>query len=137
MTNYVEYAATLCQPQQIHICDGSETENTQLLKLMQLQGTIQPLPKYENWYVFKNRYLNCNIYFNKITMSNDFFSWLARTNPADVARVESRTFISTDRREDTIPTPAEGVKGTLGNWISPQDMDKAIMERFPNCMKGK
>lgn len=64
------------------------------------------------------------------------FSWLARTNPADVARVESKTFISTDRREDTIPTPADGVKGTLGNWMSPQDMDKAIMERFPSCMKG-
>ena len=62
---------------------------------------------------------------------------MARTNPADVARVESKTFISTDNKKDTVPTPRDGVKGTLGNWISPADMDSAVMERFPNCMKGK
>ena len=66
-----------------------------------------------------------------------FLSWLARTNPADVARVESRTFISTATKNETIPTPREGVKGTLGNWMSPDDMDAAILERFPGCMKGK
>lgn len=65
-----------------------------------------------------------------------FNSYLARTDPADVARVESRTFISTERREDTIPTPKEGVKGTLGNWMSPADLQKALDERFPGCMKG-
>ena len=65
-----------------------------------------------------------------------FFSWLARTNPADVARVESCTFISTETKNETIPTPREGVKGTLGNWISFTDMDQAISQRFPGCMKG-
>jgi len=55
---------------------------------------------------------------------------LARTNPADTARVESKTFICTDDRSDTIPTTAEGVKGTLGNWISPSDMEQAVKERF-------
>lgn len=58
------------------------------------------------------------------------YSWLARTNPADTARVESKTFICTDDRSETIPTPAEGVKGTLGNWISPSDMEEAVKERF-------
>lgn len=62
---------------------------------------------------------------------------MARTNPADVARVESKTFISTANKKDTIPTPKDGVKGTLGNWIAPKDMDNAILERFPNCMKGR
>lgn len=51
--------------------------------------------------------------------------------------MESRTFISTENKNETIPTPREGVKGTLGNWISPNDMDSAILERFPGCMTGK
>lgn len=79
---------------------------------MQEQGTIVPLPKYDN-------------------------CWLARTNPADVARVESRTFICTERPEQTRPTPAAGVPGKLGNWIAPADMTKAIQERFPGCMRGR
>jgi len=53
-----------------------------------------------------------------------------------VARVEKRTFISTDLKSDTIPTSRTGVTGELGNWISPNDMEKAILERFPGCMKG-
>src|SRR5207237_5628568 len=63
--------------------------------------------------------------------------YLARTDPADVARVESRTVISTEKKRDTIPTPREGVKGTLGNWISREDMAAAAAERFPGCMKGR
>lgn len=64
-------------------------------------------------------------------------SWLTKTDPRDVARVESKTFISTPKKSDTIPTPRDGVKGTLGNWMSPEDMDKAIDERFPGCMRGR
>jgi phosphoenolpyruvate carboxykinase (GTP) len=109
---FVEEAVTLCQPDEVHICDGSERENMFLLKLMQKQGTIVPLPKYDN-------------------------CWLARTNPADVARVESKTFICTEKRETTVPAAKTGVKGTLGNWISPSDYQKAINERFPGCMKGR
>ncbi|KAL2749827.1 phosphoenolpyruvate carboxykinase GTP [Vespula maculifrons] len=110
--SYIEECATLCLPKDIYICNGSDTEHAELLKLLEKNKTIQPLPKYEN-------------------------CWLARTNPADVARVESRTFISTDKRNDTIPTPRKGVVGELGNWISPVDMDKAILERFPGCMKNR
>lgn len=83
-----------------------------LIKLMLEQGTITSLPKYEN-------------------------CWLARTNPEDVARVESKTFICTERREQTIPTTKNGVQGKLGNWISADDMTKAIKDRFPGCMKGR
>lgn len=109
---FVEESVSLCQPDKIHICDGSENENSTLLKLLQDQGTITPLPKYEN-------------------------CWLARTNPADVARVESKTFICTDKREQTIPTAKEGVAGTLGNWIADADYEKAVAARFPGCMKGR
>ena len=61
-----------------------------------------------------------------------------RTDPADVARVESKTFICTDRKEDTIPTPLDGVKGTLGRWESPEKMKAQLYgDKFPGCMKGK
>lgn len=78
-------------------------------------------------------YLNTFNYLNTVYF---IFSWLARTNPADVARVEKFTFISTERKSDTVPTTCKNVTGELGNWISPADMDKAILERFPGCMKG-
>ncbi|XP_076303076.1 phosphoenolpyruvate carboxykinase [GTP]-like [Lasioglossum baleicum] len=112
LRSYIEECATLCCPKDIYICDGSDLEYEHLLKLMKKDGTISPLPKYEN-------------------------CWLARTNPADVARVEKRTFISTESKRDTVPTPRDGVTGELGNWISPADMDKAILERFPGCMKDR
>ncbi|XP_013777483.1 phosphoenolpyruvate carboxykinase, cytosolic [GTP]-like isoform X1 [Limulus polyphemus] len=109
---YVEQKARLCKPENIHICDGSEAENNYLLDLMKRQGMITPLRKYEN-------------------------NWLARTDPSDVARVESRTYICTPNKNDTIPTPKEGVKGKLGNWISPEDLEKAFSERYPGCMQGR
>lgn len=51
--------------------------------------------------------------------------------------MESKTFISTEKKSETIPTPKNGVKGALGNWIAPADMDAAIKERFTSCMIGR
>lgn len=65
-----------------------------------------------------------------------FFSWLARTDPKDVARVESKTVIVTKSQRDTIPIPAGGVKSQLGSWMSESDWQKARVERFPGCMAG-
>ena len=42
-------------------------------------------------------------------------SWLTRTDPKDVARVESRTFISTRKQIDSVPTPKHGIYNALGN----------------------
>lgn len=109
---FVEESALLCQPEKIQICDGSDRENSLLTKIMLEQKTVIPLPKYDN-------------------------CWLARTDPRDVARVESRTFICTEKREDTIPLPKNGATGGLGNWISPSDYSKEIKARFPGCMKGR
>jgi phosphoenolpyruvate carboxykinase (GTP) len=50
--SFVEEKARVCQPNNIHICDGSENENRYLLDIMQKQGMIEPLNKYENWYEF-------------------------------------------------------------------------------------
>lgn len=110
--SYVDECIDLCRPDRVHICDGSNEESSLLRDVMLRQGTIVPLPKYEN-------------------------CWLARTNPADVARVESRTFICTPSKEQAIPVTNEAKSGALGNWISQEDMQNAINERFPGSMKGR
>ncbi|KAH8285557.1 hypothetical protein KR054_010882, partial [Drosophila jambulina] len=109
---YVETCVDLCKPERVHICDGTPGESKLLQGLMLKQGTILPLPKYDN-------------------------CWLARTNPADVARVESKTFISTASKEQTVPVTEKATPGMLGNWISEENLQAAIAERFPGCMKGR
>lgn len=47
--DFVERSARLCQPESIHICDGTEAENTATLTLLEQQGLIRKLPKYNNW----------------------------------------------------------------------------------------
>ncbi len=72
------------------------------------------------------------------------------TDPKDVARVESRTFISTTSQRDTIPTPKYGFREAapeynlpnlkctpLGNWLAPADLNVEINKRFPGCMRGR
>jgi len=109
---FVKEGVTLCKPASIHVCDGSEREIRDLINLMQQNGMIEFLPKYKNCY-------------------------LAKTDPADVARVESKTFIITKNRRETIPNTKPGVKGTLGNWMSMDDLKEAINDRFPGCMAGR
>ncbi|XP_030024153.2 phosphoenolpyruvate carboxykinase [GTP] isoform X1 [Manduca sexta] len=109
---FVERSAALCQPDHVHVCDGSDAEASALLRMMQQQGTVKPLPKYEN-------------------------CWLTRTDPADVARVESRTFICADQEKEVVPAARAGQKSALGNYISPPDYEKAVVDRFPGCMRGR
>ncbi len=49
--NYVEENARLCRPDTLHICDGSERENELLTYMLQKDGILKRLPKYENWLV--------------------------------------------------------------------------------------
>ncbi len=63
-------------------------------------------------------------------------SYLCRTDPADVCRVEAKTFICTDEKYDTVAHVKEGVKGILAQWKSPKDMQVELKKRFPDCMKG-
>lgn len=64
--------------------------------------------------------------------------WLTLTDPRDVARVESKTVICTDDKRETVPNTRSGVSGTLGKWISPEDLDAALWgDRFPGCMAGR
>lgn len=110
--DFVERSVRLCQPEGIHICDGTEAENTAILALLEEQGLIRKLPKYKN-------------------------CWLARTDPKDVARVESKTVIVTPSQRDTVPLLAGGASGQLGNWMSPDEFQRAVDERFPGCMQGR
>ncbi|KER24456.1 hypothetical protein T265_07882 [Opisthorchis viverrini] len=109
---YVKEKAIWCQPDSIHICDGSEAENKKFIEELEKSGAIHRLKAYDN-------------------------CWIARTDPADVARVESKTVISTPDQRATVPKVKEGVKGTLGIWMSPEDLQKAFNARFPGCMKGR
>ncbi|XP_072206457.1 phosphoenolpyruvate carboxykinase, cytosolic [GTP] [Excalfactoria chinensis] len=108
---FVESNAKLCQPESIHICDGSEEENKKILDIMVEQGMVKKLSKYEN-------------------------CWLALTDPRDVARIESKTVIITQDQRDTIPIPKTGTS-QLGRWMSEEDFEKAFNIRFPGCMQGR
>ncbi|KAJ8260352.1 hypothetical protein GJAV_G00181150 [Gymnothorax javanicus] len=112
LQEFIESSAALCQPEALHICDGTEEENAAILVQLEEQGMIKRLPKYHN-------------------------CWLARTDPRDVARVESKTVIVTQDQRDTIPSPRDGGPSQLGRWMSPEDFENAMKQRFPGCMKGR
>ncbi|NWR28359.1 PCKGC protein, partial [Tachuris rubrigastra] len=109
--DFIETNAKLCQPENIHICDGSEEENKKILDIMVEQGMVKKLSKYEN-------------------------CWLALTDPRDVARIESKTVIITQEQRDTTPMPKTGTS-QLGRWMSEEDFEKAFNTRFPGCMQGR
>jgi phosphoenolpyruvate carboxykinase (GTP) len=110
---YISENVRLCRPKGVYICDGSDEEAEEITEKMVNRGLLTKLDKYENCY-------------------------LCRTDPADVARVEGKTFIVTEKKFDTVPHVGEGVKGMLGQWMSPEDAHREMIEdRFPGCMKGR
>ncbi|XP_053909097.1 phosphoenolpyruvate carboxykinase [GTP], mitochondrial-like [Cuculus canorus] len=109
---FVEEGIELCQPSDVHLCDGSKEEGEALIALLREQGVLHPLPKYDN-------------------------CWLARTDPRDVARVESRTVLVTERERDSVPPAPPNGEPQLGRWLSPSAMAEAQRQRFPGCMRGR
>lgn len=105
---YVDYMS----PRGIYICDGSESEANEVIHKLLERGTLETLDKLENCYI-------------------------CRTDPADVARVESKTFIVTRDKYATVPHSEAGAKGGMGLWMDPDEMKKEMDERFQNCMAGR
>ncbi|MDR1192115.1 MAG: phosphoenolpyruvate carboxykinase (GTP) [Verrucomicrobiales bacterium] len=105
LLNWIGNMVTLCQPDQVHFCDGSKQEYQQLCDLMVANGTFVKL--------------------NEAKRPN---SYLACSDPTDVARVEDRTFICSQKREDAGPT---------NNWVAPREMKATLNQIFTGCMRGR
>ena len=105
LTGWVSEVAELTKPDRIAWCDGSYREWERLTSLLVERGTFRRL----------NPQIRPNCYY-------------CASDPGDVARVEDRTFICSEKQEDAGPT---------NNWIAPDEMRKTFAGLFKGCMRGR
>ncbi len=105
LLSWVDEWARLCQPDNVYWCDGSEEENQHLFDEMVVSGAAVKLNEHKQ---------PGSYYF--------------QSDPSDVARVENRTFICTNTKEEA---------GFTNNWMDPKEMKDILRSKFKGCMKGR
>ena len=103
LKKWVEEIAQMCTPDKVYLCDGSKKEYNTLMSQMVQSGMATKLKKRRN-------------------------SFLFRSDPSDVARVENRTYIS---------TPSQIEAGPTNNWVAPDELKATMKDLYKGCMKGR
>ena len=100
---WIKEVAEMCQPDDIYLCNGTKEEYNLMMSKLMRSGSAIPIKKRPNSYLF-------------------------RSDPSDVARVEDRTFISTSTKDAAGPT---------NNWKDPVELKETMRNLYMGCMKGR